>query len=210
MDTMLPWSLLELSQLSVWILGMVIFVASVNPYIFVVLVPLAVAFWLLRYFYLFGARAVKRLEGVARSPVYSHVFTTLSGLPTIRSHGVVDRFVRDFEAHQDTHSQAYFAFVAVSRWLGIHLDMITFAFIALTSFGAVRFRDQLNAGEAGLSLIYVLSLTGLFQWCVRQSADVENYMTSAERVMEYTTLPAEPNVPEDSVSLAPGPPSKIK
>ena len=34
--------------------------------------------------------------------------------------------------------------------------------------------SAVNAGLAGLSLVYSLSLTDLFQFCVRQSAEVEN------------------------------------
>ncbi len=88
---------LACAKLALWILGMIAFVASVNVWIFALLAPLVVAFFLMRRFYLFGARGVKRLEGVSRSPVYSHVYTTLSGLPTIRSHGVSDRFISQFE-----------------------------------------------------------------------------------------------------------------
>lgn len=36
-----------------------------------------------------------------------------------------------------------------------------------------------------------IRLTGNFQWCVRQSAEIENYMTSVERIIEYTRLPSE-------------------
>ena len=48
-----------------------------------------------------------------------------------------------------------------------------------------------SGGDIGLSLSYVMGLMGLFQYCVRQSAEWENHMTSVERVMEYMELPQE-------------------
>lgn len=35
-------------------------------------------------------------------------------------------------------------------------------------------RLALDAGQVGLALSYALTLMGMFQWCVRQSAEVEN------------------------------------
>ncbi|KAI3365805.1 hypothetical protein L3Q82_000804 [Scortum barcoo] len=50
---------------------------------------------------------------------------------------------------------------------------------------------RLQAGEVGLVLTYALTLVGNFQWTMRQSAEVENMMTSVERVVEYVELESE-------------------
>jgi hypothetical protein len=40
-----------------------------------------------------------------------------------------------------------------------------------------------SASDTGLSLGYLMQLTGIFQWMIRQSAEVENQLTSCERVV---------------------------
>lgn len=47
------------------------------------------------------------------------------------------------------------------------------------------------AGYAGLAISSSLVLTGVTQWAVRSSADLESYMTSVERILEYTHLEVE-------------------
>ena len=42
-------------------------------------------------------------------------------------------------------------------------------------------------------MIYLNKLLGLFQWTIRQSCEVENLMTSVERILEYVDLPNENN-----------------
>jgi len=44
---------------------------------------------------------------------------------------------------------------------------------------------------AGVSLTYALSLTGVLNWMVRQSAEVEGQIVAIERIVEYSELPQE-------------------
>lgn len=51
----------------------------------------------------------------------------------------------------------------------------------------------MTGGNVGLALTQILSLISLTQWGVRQTAEVENNMTSVERIMEYINLEPEEN-----------------
>lgn len=43
----------------------------------------------------------------------------------------------------------------------------------------------------GLAITQVISLIGMCNWGIRQTAELENLMTSVERVVEYSNLPKE-------------------
>jgi len=50
--------------------------------------------------------------------------------------------------------------------------------LGLTAFISGALRTSVAPGTAGLALSYVMQLAGLFQWCTRQSVEVENLSTS--------------------------------
>ena len=115
----------------------------------------------------------------------------------------------DFFNKQYTNVKGYFAFIAVNRWFGARLDMINMFYLTIFIFMAIFFQrfhnefgmNSLDDGLVGMSLTYILSLCDVFQWCVRQSAEVENLMVSTERILAYIKLPSEPphKVPKDAV-----------
>ena len=53
------------------------------------------------------------------------------------------------------------------------------------------FSTAISGSQAGLAISSAMMLSGAFQWGVRQSAEVENQMTSVERVAEYSQLKPE-------------------
>uniref|UniRef100_A0A3B4U443 Multidrug resistance-associated protein 4 n=1 Tax=Seriola dumerili TaxID=41447 RepID=A0A3B4U443_SERDU len=191
MDSMLPITFVDFYQLFLQNMGVVVVAASVIPLILIPVVPLLFIFLYLRRFYLSTSRDIKRLESTTRSPVFSHLSSSLQGLWTIRAFRAEERLRKAFDAHQDLHSEAWFLFLMTSRWFALRLDSICSLFITFTTFGCILLRDGLEAGGVGLVLTYAVTLIGNFQWTVRQSAEVENMMTSVERAVEYTELKSE-------------------
>uniref|UniRef100_A0A4W6DQI4 Cystic fibrosis transmembrane conductance regulator n=1 Tax=Lates calcarifer TaxID=8187 RepID=A0A4W6DQI4_LATCA len=188
LDSNLPWTFVDFIQVFLQILGVIAVSASVIPWILIPVLPLLLIFLYLRRYFLQTSRDIKRLESTTRSPVFSHLSSSLQGLWTIRAFGAEERFQKAFDAHQDLHSAAWFLFLTTSRWFAVRLDGICSIFVTIVTFGCLLLRDQLDAGSVGLALTYSITLMGMFQWGVRQSAEVENMMTSVERVVEYTEL----------------------
>ncbi|XP_034411084.1 multidrug resistance-associated protein 4-like isoform X1 [Cyclopterus lumpus] len=191
LDTSMPWTFVDSFQVFLQVIGVICVVVSVIPWIIILVLPLLGIFLSLRYYFLQTSRNIKRLESTTRSPVFSHLSSSLQGLWTIRAFGAEGRFQKIFDAHQDLHSGAYFLYLTTSRWFAIRLDGICALFIFITTFGCLLFKDQLDAGSVGLALTYTVTLIGMFQWGMRQSAEVENMMTSVERVVEYSELESE-------------------
>nr|XP_057941813.1 ATP-binding cassette sub-family C member 4-like isoform X2 [Doryrhamphus excisus] len=188
MDSMLPLTFVDFYQLFWQNVGVLAVAASIIPHLLMCMAPLLFIFLYLRRFYLSTSRDIKRLESTARSPVLSHLSCSLQGLWSIRAFRAEERLTKAFDSHQDCHSEAWFLFLMTSRWFALRLDSICSIFIAVATLGCILLRDGLEAGQVGLVLTYAVTLVGNFQWTVRQSAELENTMTSVERVVEYTEL----------------------
>ena len=216
-DELLPLTGFDFLQCLFIVLGTFVVVGRATPYVLVALVPLGAAFYLLRHYYLASSREVKRLvrcpratalcpeaaphcgnrlrndgpdrvqDALARSPVYSWLSTSLDGLASIRAFGMQRPFGDQFVAYQDANTRAILAFIQTSRWLGLRLDLLSCVFLTATVFTLAATRASLPPGLVGLSLVYAMNLTGLFQWCARQSAEVENLSMCAIRTQARAT-----------------------
>uniref|UniRef100_A0A4W3I7R4 Multidrug resistance-associated protein 4 n=1 Tax=Callorhinchus milii TaxID=7868 RepID=A0A4W3I7R4_CALMI len=191
LDDLLPYTCLDFSQTFLQILGVVAVAVSIIPWILISVCPLFIVFFYLRRYFLQTSRDIKRMESTTRSPAFSHLSSSLEGIWTIRATKTEPQFQAKFDDHQDLHSEAWFLFLTTSRWFAVRLDVLCAIFVTTVAFGSILIANQINSGQVGLALSYAITLMGMFQWGVRQSAEVENLMTSVERVLEYTELQSE-------------------
>ena len=64
--------------------------------------------------------------------------------------------------------------------------------LIFTTFSTIKYLSFYQSAFAGLALVYVTQTIVMNQYAVRKVSDVENLMTSVERVMTYTKLESEP------------------
>ncbi|KAL7532152.1 hypothetical protein ACHAWF_004026 [Thalassiosira exigua] len=200
-DDLLPQTLFDFLFIAFMVFGGVVTACAALPVALVAVPPLLWFFVYVRRVYVTSTRELKRLEGLARSPIFAMLSEALSGVATIRANGATDYFQTKFEALHDAHTRTVFPFIGSSRWFGFRMDSIMYLFLVIASFFSVLFNTQgwfsVDPAVLGLALSMLVQLAGVFQWCVRQSAEVVNQMVSVERVLAYGKL-----TPEAPLELA--------
>ncbi|EDW63702.2 probable multidrug resistance-associated protein lethal(2)03659 [Drosophila virilis] len=189
-DEILPAVMMDVIQIFLALAGIVIVIAIVNPLFLVPTVVLGIIFYQLRTFYLKTSRNIKRLEAITRSPIYSHTAASLTGLSTIRAFGAQRVLISEFDNHQNLHSSAFYMFISTSRAFGYWLDCFCVIYIGIITLSFFIFPPA-NGGEVGLAITQAMGMTGMVQWGMRQSAELENTMTAVERVVEYEDIEPE-------------------
>ncbi|KAL9955983.1 hypothetical protein ACROYT_G037394 [Oculina patagonica] len=133
--------------------------------------------------FLFAVQMVLFVLTAALLPLVANVWLVAVVVPIILSYVCIARY-------QDTHNRAYYMVLAGTRWLGIRLDLLSALLIGAVALTAALYSHD-NA-LVGLAFVYVFETSHFTQVSVQQSSEVENLMTSVERVMAITQLESEP------------------
>ncbi|XP_058448247.1 ATP-binding cassette sub-family C member 4-like [Malaya genurostris] len=198
MDEMLPKAILDAAQAILAIIGAMLVILVVQPFFIIPILVLLMILLYARKIYLRTSQNTRRLEGITRSPVFSHISTTLNGLPTIRSFGVQKLLITEFDQHQNVNTGAYFMFHCGRFAFGMVLDLIFFTFLIIVTFSFLLLDTSALGDKVGLVVTQITALAGTLQFGVRQSAQMFNHLIAVERLLEYKNLPAEPQPIENA------------
>ncbi|XP_014208436.1 probable multidrug resistance-associated protein lethal(2)03659 [Copidosoma floridanum] len=198
-DELLPKAVMDASQILLLALGTLVVACIVNLYF---LVPVAVigfiTYWI-RKVYLKTSKNVKRLEGMTRSPVFTHLNATLNGLSTIRAYEAQTILKQEFDNLQDMHTSSWYMFIVAGTAFGFWLDMFFLSFTGIVIFSFFFFQNVFSGSDVGLAISQVMTMSTMIQWGMRQSSEVDNQLMAVERVFEYTQIPPEKNVRDKGV-----------
>lgn len=102
-----------------------------------------------------SAIQIRRLESVARSPIYSSFSEVLNGLPAVRAFGATNIFAKKNVAAVNSSALPFFiSRSALPSWLMIRLQSLaSVALLSTATFCAVA-KDMVSPGLMGLGLMF--------------------------------------------------------
>ncbi|CAG9825246.1 unnamed protein product [Phaedon cochleariae] len=192
-DEHLPFVLSECFRIVFSILGHLILVTTVKPSFLTYIVAIIIIVLVIRRMYQPAGRSLKRLEAATRSPMIGHLNASLEGLTTIRAYRAENILIEEFDRHQDLYTSAYYTSICSMRAFAFVVDSVSAIFVIIVVGTFVLMNKESSAGDVGLALTQVFALGASIQYGVRPWSELENLMTSTERLMEYTEIKSERN-----------------
>lgn len=117
----------------------------------------------------------------------------ITGLVTFRAYRKFDFYRIQFMESIEKSANATFCYYLVNRWVGIRLDSICVIFSVSTAAFCIGFKDipGIDRSLLTFSMQIVADIIAMFSVSIRMFAEVENYMTSSQRIIEYTKIESE-------------------
>ncbi|XP_063165578.1 cystic fibrosis transmembrane conductance regulator [Candoia aspera] len=190
LDDLLPLTIFDFIQLMLIVIGAIVVVSVIQPYIFLASVPVIGAFIMLRAYFLHTSQQLKQLESEARSPIFTHLVTSLKGLWTLRAFGRQPYFETLFHKTLNLHTANWFLYLSTLRWFQMRIEIIFVIFFIIVTFVSVATTGN-GEGKVGIILTLAMNIMGTLQWAVNTSIDVDSLMRSVSRVFKFIDLPTE-------------------
>lgn len=140
--------------------------------------------------YLRGARSIKRLESIQKSPTISLFSSAYDGLSTIRAFDTVPTFetrmfnLIDQFAVSTWHSHLY------NNWVGFRMGLIGSIFSSSVA-AFIIVTPGIESSLAGFALAFAMEYRESAIRALRIAAQTELDMNAAERIFEYSNLTTE-------------------
>ncbi|GFY57332.1 multidrug resistance-associated protein 5 [Trichonephila inaurata madagascariensis] len=184
-DTQLPAVMVVLLQRISTLLLALLLIVIVYHWFAIPLVVLGSLFLFLQKLFKATIRDLKRFQSASRSPIFSHVASTVKGLPTIKAFEKQEDFFDKFTQLVDNNASPRYLYYSSLRWMGIRMDLLCLVITLATILFVLYLKDQTSPAFAALALVLVLQLSGLYQYIVRLGCELESRFTSVERIQSY-------------------------
>ena len=194
-DIKLPQTVEQATAFGFILLAVAVSIAVGSPWVVILLVIATIAFTALIFYYRPASIQMQRLEAASRAPIYSHLTETLEGAATIRAYNMTHPFKVANMNKIDRNNVDFIALRYCASWYGMSQDLVGALFVALSSIALILVRTYAPNSIDVSYMIFALSNMGSISAALSDFStsitDLENKMNSAERVLEYCSLPEE-------------------
>ncbi|XP_076988460.1 ATP-binding cassette sub-family C member 12 isoform X3 [Tamandua tetradactyla] len=185
LDVRLPFHAENFLQQFFMVVFILIILAAVFPAILLVLAGLAAGFLILLRVFHRGVQELKKVENISRSPWFSHITSSMQGLGVIHAYNKREDCVNKFKILNDENSSHLLYFNCALRWFALRMDILMNIITFIVALLVTLSFSSISASSKGLSLSYIIQLSGLLQVCVRTGTETQAKFTSVELLREY-------------------------
>ncbi|KAK9899697.1 P-loop containing nucleoside triphosphate hydrolase protein [Cystobasidium minutum MCA 4210] len=192
-DFELPMAFGNLVGLGVEMLATIIILTIAAPYVGIILFGTIVICVLAQRFYVRTSRQVRRMDLIAKSPLYTLFAETMdtAGLKTIRAMRAQESLSKQCIAKGNSSQVPYYLMWALKKWLNLVLGMVvTIINVGLVTV-AVAFRSKTSSGLLAVALVQATSLVFTLSFVVLAAAEFETCLVAVSRIQEVIELPRE-------------------
>ncbi|KAI1326944.1 P-loop containing nucleoside triphosphate hydrolase protein [Xylariaceae sp. FL0255] len=189
-DTHLAYTVAFSANSFMNLIGVIIASIFVSPMIILLAMALLCICVVYAYVYLKGARSVKRMESITKSPVFEQFGSTLTGVLTIRAFSKSQTYVERMDRKLDDWGSTTWHLWLFNRWMGWRMSVVGSFFASFVAF-VILLTPDMSSALAGFALSFALEFSAYVMWTIRHYSNAELEMNAAERIVEYMELPTE-------------------
>lgn len=191
-DTRIPYLAYLSAETLLQVVGLVVLVCVINPWLVITVVPVLVVLITLLVFSSRMLQGVRMLRDTAREPVKVDVIETLRGLPTIRAFKRQEHFKESFDSHLNLLSWSRFLSLCVFSRMVIVCILVFTLFVSVVVNVSIAFAGKISSGLLALCVTYCVTLFLPLHSLLRYAIKLANTMVSVSLSLKLQREEQEP------------------
>ncbi|KAL0086848.1 P-loop containing nucleoside triphosphate hydrolase protein [Phycomyces blakesleeanus] len=190
-DSSVPNDMMYFCIQTLTVITVIITVTSVLPIFLIPMTIVAMVNYVYGSMFVQTSRELKRMDSVARSPIFSHFTETIVGVTTVRAFGATRQFLQEMLRLCDASTRPFFSVWTINRWVSVRFAILGASVNIFAGFIIIMSIGRMNAAVAGFCFTFILAYTDQMFWAIRRYTTLEMSFNAVERIVEFMEMEQE-------------------